>query len=302
MDIQAITAVQPEVLQAINKSELDSQVATAKAYPRDMAAVRRRILDLATLDTETAEDCFYVLRRKQQGGGDAAIEGLSVRMAEIIASQWGNIAVATRIIGNDGKQITAQAMCRDMETNVSVSVEVRRRITDKHGRTYSEDMQVVTGNAASAIAYRNAVLKVIPKAALKAIITEVRDVAMGKALDLETARRNCIANFAKAGVNEEKLCAYLGVKAAADIDKEKLFELRSTWNAIKEGTTTVEETFNAAAEAESQADKARKQAEATMRRARQAATAAAMPPRNVDPETGEIKPNANGDAGLWQQR
>lgn len=158
MSNEIIEIQQAEMLQAINRSEVDVQVSTAKQYPRNLPEVLNKILTYATMDTETAEDCFYVLKR-----GGSTIEGLSVRMSEIIAGAWGNLRVQTRIIGNDGKTITAQGVCHDLETNVAVSVEVKRRITDKYGKTFSEDMQVVTGNAASAIAYRNAVLKVVQR-------------------------------------------------------------------------------------------------------------------------------------------
>ena len=58
-------------------------------------------------------------------------------------------------------------------------------------------MQVTTGNAASAIAFRNAVLKVVPKAVTKRVIDEIKQVALGKAIDLETRRQNMIAYFGK---------------------------------------------------------------------------------------------------------
>lgn len=243
MNTEIIEIKQADMLSAINRAEVDVQIATAKMYPRDIESALNKIATYATMDKETAEDCFYVLRRKGSNGQDSVIEGLSIRMAEIIAGAWGNIRVQTRIIGNDGKVITAQAICHDLETNFAVSKEVKRRITDKYGRTYSEDMQVVTGNAAAAIAFRNAVLSVIPKAVTKRVINEVRKVALGQSIDVETARQNCIANYAKRGVSEKMICDYLGIKSVAEIDKQKLFQLRATLTAINEGTTTIEETF-----------------------------------------------------------
>lgn len=238
-----VTISQPTMLEAINKSEIEIQISTAKTYPRDLSAVLNLIGTYATMDKETAEDCFYVLRRNGGMSGTQVIEGLSVRMAEIIASAWGNMCIQTRIIGNDGNTITAQGVCHDLETNVAVSVEVKRRITDKNGRTFSEDMQVVTGNAASAIAFRNAVLKIVPKAVTKRVIEEVKKVAMGQSIDLKTSRQNIIEYFAKIGVTQEQLFEYLGITEVTEIDKEKVYELRATANAIKEGTTTVQETF-----------------------------------------------------------
>lgn len=231
-----------EIVQAQEKAAIDVQIATAKAYPRHLPTVLNKIQTYATMDEETAEDCFYALRRAGQGG-QQLIEGLSVRMAEIIASAWGNMRVKTSIIANDGKTITAEGTCLDLETNVAVSVEVKRRITDKQGRTFSEDMQVVTGNAASAIAFRNAVLKIVPKAVVKKVVNEVKQVAMGKSLDLETSRQNLIGYFAKLGVTEEMLYAYLDIEKREQIDTDMVFELRGVANAIKEGTTTVAETF-----------------------------------------------------------
>lgn len=294
MDNEIIEVKQAEMLQAINRAEVDIQIATAKQYPRDINASLNKIATYAMMDKETAEDCFYVLHRQDANGNSSVIEGLSVRMAEIIAGAWGNLRVQTRIIGNDGRMITAQAICHDLETNFAVSKEVKRRITTKSGKTYSEDMQVVTGNAAASIAFRNAVLAVIPKAITKRVINEVKQVALGQAIDVETARKNCLANFAKAGVNESMICQYLGIKSIAEIDKERLFELRATWNAIREGTTTVQETFiQPAIEAKAQAAAEKKSNSAQEKAAAAIAQATGTVPANVDPETGEIKEAQN---------
>ena len=292
MENEIIEIKQAEMLAGINRSEIDIQIATSKQYPRDLNTVLNKIATYATMDRETAEDCFYVLRRKDANGNDNTIEGLSIRMAEIIAGAWGNLRVQTRIIGNDGRKITAQAVCHDLETNFAVCKTVDRRITTKTGKTYSEDMQVVTGNAAASIAFRNAVLAVIPKAVTKRVINEVKQVALGQAIDVETSRKNCLANFAKAGVNEQMICQYLGINSIADIDKERLFELRATWNAIREGTTTVQETFvKPALEAKAQAEADKRTATAADRAAAAIAQATGETPipANVDPETGEIK-------------
>lgn len=257
---EIIQIQQAEMLQAINRSEVDMQVSTAKQYPRELPRVLNQIATYATMDVETASECFYVLRRNGAQGG-TAIEGLSVRMAEIIAGAWGNLRVQTRIIGNDGKTITAQGICHDLETNLAVSVEVKRRITDKYGKTFSEDMQVVTGNAASAIAFRNAVLKVVPKAVTKKVIEEVKQVALGQAIDLETSRQNCLYNFAKAGVTDKMIFDLFEINKIEEIDKNVLFELKGLWNAIKEGTTTISESFLKPVEERKQAEEAKRKAE-----------------------------------------
>lgn len=281
---EIIEVRQAEIVNAINRAEVDIQVATAKQYPRDLQRVLTQIRDFATMDSETAEDCFYALRR---GKGDESnvIEGVSVRLAEIIAGAWGNLRVQTRIIGNDGKTITCQGMCHDLETNLAVSVEVKRRITDRQGRTFSEDMQVVTGNAAAAIAFRNAVLKVVPKAVTKKVINEIREVALGKSMDLETRCQRMVAYFGKIGVPQQTLLDYCGVKSVDQIDNEKVFELRGLANALKEGTTSIQETF--AKKDESAEIAAKAKAAAAQKRVKKAMGTAAEA-EQVDAATGEI--------------
>jgi len=298
METEIIEIKQADMLQAINRAEVDIQIATAKQYPRDLSQVLNQIETYATMDTETAEDCFYALRRGS-GSNASVIEGVSVRLAEIIAGAWGNLRVQSRIIGNDGRTITCQGICHDLETNLAVSVEVKRKITDRNGKTFSEDMQVVTGNAASSIAFRNAVLKVVPKAVTKKVINKIKEVALGKSIDLETRRQRMVQYFQTIGVTQSELLTYCGVKSIEQIDNELVFELRGLANAIKEGTTTVQETFKQnTADSNSIAAKARKEAEAKKKRVEQAMTQGAQTssetetaPVNVDPDTGEIKEN-----------
>lgn len=289
MDNEIIEIKQAEVISAINRAEVDIQISTAKQYPRDLPQVLNRIATYAMMDKETAEDCFYVLRRQGKDGAASVIEGLSVRMAEIIASSWGNLRIQTRIVGNDGKMITAQAMCHDLETNVAVCKEVSRSIAYKNGATYSQDMQIVTGNAAASIAFRNAVLSVIPKAVTKNIILQVKQVALGQSIDLEQSRQNVIAYFAKIGVSKGQILRYLGKNSVEEIDQQSIYELRATANAIKEGTTTVQEAFiNPEKEAKAQAAAEKKTTAAQAKAAAAMAKATGAVPSNVDPETGEL--------------
>lgn len=242
-----------ESLAALTRSEIDVQIATAKQYPRNLARVLGNIETLATMDEEIAGSCFYTLRRQGK-----IIEGASVRMAEIIASSWGNLRVQARIIGNDGKMITAQGVCHDLESNYAVSSEVKRRITDKNGHTFSEDMQVVTGNAACAIAMRNALFKVVPAALVKKVIDKAKKVSLGESMTLETSREKMLQYFKTIGVDEKQILDYLSVEKVDEINIDMVVELRGLANAIKEGTTTAKEAFEPKVDAQKAADVAQK--------------------------------------------
>lgn len=235
-----IAYVRNESLELITKAEIDMQISTAKAFPRSLKVFQDKAMSMATLSESIAESCSYALPR-----GGKTLEGKSVRLAEIICSAYGNIRSGARVIHNDGKTITAQGICHDLETNNCVTVEVKRRITDKFGKTFNEDMQVVTGNAACAIAFRNAVFKVIPSALSDVVYEQAKLVARGTAATLITRREKAIEYFHSIGVKDEQICAVLEVKKIEDIDLDKLQTLTGFRSAIKNGEATAKEIFEA---------------------------------------------------------
>src|SRR5690242_11984213 len=94
----------------IIKAEIDMQISTAKAYPRNTDTFVERGIALATQDEETAESCIYVLSRKDKKGNRTEIKGSSIRLAEIASACWGNLHAQSRVIANDGKTITAEGV------------------------------------------------------------------------------------------------------------------------------------------------------------------------------------------------
>lgn len=264
--MEIVQVNQADMLQAINRSEIDMQIATARQYPRNVNKALTKVEQLATIDADTAQECFYSLPRDGRN-----IEGVSVRLTEIIASCWGNIRVQARIIGNDGKMITAQGVCHDLETNTAYSVEVKRRITDRNGRTFSDDMQVVTGNAACAIACRNAVLKVIPKAVIANVEKRIKQVARKEiASKLDERRDNMVAKFNELGVSTATLLNYMQITDEADIDTNMVVQMAGIYTAIKDGSTTAENVFNSPIIEQAEAEKAKTKAAEAKKRAQQA--------------------------------
>lgn len=233
-----INIVAQDALSLITKAEIDTQIATAKAFPRSLKMFHDRALSMATLTEDIAASCSYSLPR-----GGKTLEGPSVRMAEIVVSSFGNIRSGARVIANDGKTITAQGICHDLETNNCVTVEVQCRITGKDGRTFNEDMQVVTGNAACAKAFRNAVFKVVPAALCQDIYDKAKEVARGTAETLVKRRDKAIDYFNSIGVKNEQIISVLEIKKIEDIDLDKLSILTGMKAAIKNGEATVTSLF-----------------------------------------------------------
>lgn len=239
---QVTTIQKAEALEALNRSEIDIQISTAKKYPRDVATSLDKIVSLATMNESTAEECFYSLRRKGANGTESVISGPSIRLAEIVAASWGNLRVQAQVIGNDGKFITARGICHDLETNFAASVEVQRRICDKYGKPFSDDMQVVTGNAAAAIAFRNAVFKVVPMSVFSNAIERIKGTA-GTDCNLQETRQKMLKYFATINVTEPMVLWYLDVKSVDEINADMITELRGVRQAIKDKMSTPEELF-----------------------------------------------------------
>ena len=61
---EIIEVKQADMLQALNRADIDAQVATAHAYPRDINRDLNTIEPLATMDQEPAEDRIYAPRRE----------------------------------------------------------------------------------------------------------------------------------------------------------------------------------------------------------------------------------------------
>lgn len=239
-----LEVIQPSAVEAMERASVDIQITTAKRFPRTIEKVKRDMMRFATLDQDTAASCFYKLKRKDKSGKEKFIEGPSVRLAEIAVACYQNLRAGVRIVGNDGKQITAQGVCHDLENNTSISWETKRRITGSSGQTFSEDMQVVTGNAASAIAFRNAVFKVIPGALINPVFEKCKEVAVGAAKSVAERRNKMLEAFAKMSVGEDKILAFLEKSDTSEIDLKDVETLIGVFTALKDGTTTIDEQFS----------------------------------------------------------
>ena len=159
--------VDTALAELVTRAEYDVQIATARKYPRSIKDFINRATEMVTLNESVADDCIYALPRDGK-----TIEGPSARFAELILHAWGHTRAGARIVNEDSRFITAQGVCHDLQSNTLIAYEVRRRITKSNGNKYSDDMVGVTGNAASSIALRNAITKVIPKALWSPIYEE----------------------------------------------------------------------------------------------------------------------------------
>jgi len=227
-----------------DRATIDTQISTARAYPRNVKRSVENSIAIVTLDSETASTCTYSLPR-----GGKPITGPTVHLAKILAQNWGNLRCEAKVVEIGHKQITSQAVAFDLENNLAIKVEVKRSIMDKNGKRYSDDMVTVTGNAANAIALRNAILSVIPKAIVDKVYNEAKHTITGDLSDktkLIAKRKKVMDGFIETyGLAEKEVLNAIGKSAIDHITQDDLVVLIGIGQAIKDGDTTVQEAFKA---------------------------------------------------------
>nr|UWI14121.1 MAG: hypothetical protein [Bacteriophage sp.] len=227
-------------IDAVERANVDSQVATAKQYPRDLARSVNNSIAMATMDYATAQSCGYALPR-----GGKPITGPSVHLAKLIVSNWGNMRAEAKVVQITDKQVISRGTCWDLENNVATAFEVRRSIVGKNGKRFTDDMITVTGNAANSIAYRNAVFSVIPKAITDKVYQAAQHFITGDLSDEEklvARRKKCIDFFKdEYGINEKEVVMLCGKQTVNQIKADQIALLLGITQSLKDGDTTVDE-------------------------------------------------------------
>ncbi len=234
-----IEVLPPSSLEAITRGEIDTQISTAHKFPRSMQTFKRRAVEMATLDEETAASCIY---SRPVGGGKFA-EGLSVRTAEIVGACYGNLRVGAMIVEQTPRYVTARGFAHDLESNFASSCEVIESTVKKDGTPYDERMRVVIAKACLAKARRDATFQVVPKALCKPIEAAAKAVALGDASTLAARRDACMGWISKLGIDTKRVFTALGILGPEEIGLEELATLTGLKTAIKDGEVTVDEAF-----------------------------------------------------------
>lgn len=239
-DETALAVKESATLIALERAQIDTQIATAKAYPRSVEEFKQACLTMATLDEDTAASMYYSVPRDGK-----VIQGESVRLAEIAGSAWGNTRYGARVVEVGEEFITARGGCFDLERNVAIEIDVKRRIVNKHGRRFSTDMIQTTGMAACSVALRNAIFKIVPRAYIKPVLLKCMAVAAGDAKTLEAKRTAALDYFEKKGIEKKRVFAFLDVKGRADVTTEHIVALLGVKTALSDGEAKLEDFFPA---------------------------------------------------------
>lgn len=239
--IQSTELTNQEFIYHQDKAQIDTQISTAKAYPRNIKRATENSIAIATLDQDTASSCCYSLPR-----GGKIISGPSIHFALILAQNWGNLRIDSKITDIGTKSITSQSVCFDLENNLAIKTEVMKSIMGKNGRM-NDDMITMTGNAANSVSLRNSILKVVPKAVVNKVFNEVKKAITGDISDetkLIKKRKLVFDGFKNSyGVEESEILKTIGKASIDDITQDDLIVIIGFGQAIKDGDSTADLIF-----------------------------------------------------------
>jgi hypothetical protein len=161
----------PAIIYQQDKAFIDMQIATAKAYPRNIRKATENSVAVVTMDFQTAESCNYSVPR-----GNKSITGPSVHLAKIIAQFWGNMRIEAKVVGVDQTHVTSEAVCWDSETKLLAKrTQVVNALKDEYGVTEKEILAAIGKSSLSHITKDDLVTLIGIGTAIKEGDTSIED-------------------------------------------------------------------------------------------------------------------------------
>ncbi len=252
---EAEKGMPPECLRALY--EVKGKMLLAKQFPRCQATAYKNIMTTCQR-IKVAEVAMYSYPR-----GGQTVTGASIRLAEALAQNWGNLDFGVREIKQYDGESVVEAYCWDLETNVNQRKEfivkhVRKTKKMTYAITDPRDIYEHVANQGSR-RLRACVLGVIPKHIIDDAIEQCnKTLHNGDGTPLIDRVNKMVNAFSELGVNVEMLVQRLGHKIDVTTGTElvsltKIFvSLRdsmskpSDWFDIKtndERTTSLNEKF-----------------------------------------------------------
>lgn len=224
-----------------DRAQIDVQIATAQAFQRNIKRCVDDAIVTVTMNKEIASTCTYSVPR-----GGKAVTGPSVHLARILAQNWGNMRIDSKVVSIDAKHVTAESVCFDLQKNLAIKSSVKISIMGKNGR-FNDDLITLTGARANAVALRNSVFSVIPKGIVDMVYNAAKQTITGDISDktkLLSKRKQVFDGFKDTySVTEKEVLAAIGKAAIDHITADDLVVLIGIGQAIKDGDTTVELAF-----------------------------------------------------------
>jgi len=226
-------------------AEVSGAISAAKRFPRDQQAAYSRIIE-ATKRTGLAKKALYSYPK-----GGQLVTGPSIRLAEVLAQNWGNLQFGIRELSQENGESLMEAFCWDVQTNVrqtktfTVKHQMKAYGKVKH-LTDARDVYEHTANQ-GARRVRACILGVIPPDIIEAAVDScdrtLADSHGGKPLGDRV--REMVVAFKDMGVTKEHLEKRLGHSLESMAEPEFL-QFIKIYQSIKDNFASREAYFEIA--------------------------------------------------------
>ena len=242
---QLTTAANAESERAIQ--EVQASLVIAKKFPRDEVSAMDRILNACTRPSLAAQSLYSYAK----GGTD--ITGPSIRLAEAIAQNWGNMTFGVKEIGRyakDGMNYSeVEAYAWDLETNTRKPVQfVVKHWRDTTAGGYAlkieRDIYELVANQA-ARRLRSCILAIIPGDVTEAAQNQCEATMAADADTTPEAQKKIVEAFEKVGVMRSQIEKLIQRRMDA-IQPAQVIRLRKILLSIRDGMSLASDWFDAA--------------------------------------------------------
>lgn len=213
--------------------EVQAALVIAKKFPRDTNSSFTRIIE-SCKRLSLAERAMY---RYPRGG--QIVTGPSIRLAEVLAQNYGNLDFGIREIERRNGVSVAESYCWDMESNtrqtrqfevpheIQLKAGVKKKLTDPR-----DIYELVANNGARRV--RACILGIIPGDIIDSAVKQCKEtVAKGAGEPLADRVRKMLLQFKELGVSQEMIEKRLGHKADL-ITAEEIVDLIGVFTAVKD--------------------------------------------------------------------
>lgn len=241
-EVVSTRAVNTEMAITRQAQEVQAAMVVAKRFPRDEVASHNRILNACKRKT-LAERAVYEYPR-----GGENVTGPSIRLAEVMAQNWGNLDFGITELEQRNGESTVMAYCWDLETNVRQTKvftvkHVRATKKGSYALTDPRDIYEMVANQ-GARRLRACILGIIPGDIVDAAVKACNNtIACGDEPMIDRVRRMAQCFQDDFGVPLASLEKFIGCKAEA-FTAQSIVRLRNVYTALKEGRAEREQYFD----------------------------------------------------------
>lgn len=231
-----------EMMMSRQAQEVQGQIVMAKKFPRNEVISSNRIVT-ACKRKKLAEKAEYEYPR-----GGQKVTGPSIRLAEALAQNWGNIDFGYIELERRNGETQVMAYAWDLETNsrqtkVFTVPHVRETKAGNIPLTNPRDIYELVANQA-ARRVRSCILGIIPGDIVEEAIEQChRTLIEGEKKPLPDLVKDMARIFQdEFGVPLESIEKYIGCKSSA-FSMNDLIRLKKVYTSLKDGMSKREEVF-----------------------------------------------------------